>query len=115
MPDLSSLLTRLEGAEGPDREVDFDLCAALQEKGALGIIAHVPKLTASLDAALALAERVLPGHRTVVEQAHDKTGWAMIQTGPETPRNMTDGPTPALALLTALLRALINQQQGEGS
>jgi hypothetical protein len=105
MTDLSALLERVEKAEGPRYELDQAINRAVDSWQP----AVPPPYTASLDAALALVERVLPGHRSIVERAHDGTGWAMIQTGPEEPRNMTDAPTPALALISALLKALASK------
>lgn len=63
------------------------------------------KVTESLDAALALAERVLSGHRCMVERNFDGAGWAMVQRAPEYAKIMTDAATPALALCLAVLRA----------
>jgi hypothetical protein len=66
-----------------------------------------PRLTNSLDATIALVERVLPGAHWDV----DKTGSAgiRIKDGPE----VWNGPyaTPPLALLTALFRALMAQME----
>lgn len=73
------------------------------------------EFTASLDAALALAERVLPGCRCMVERNFEGNGWAMVQR-PGTfnaERVMTDGNTPALALCIAIIRAKEPQPDGE--
>lgn len=69
----------------------------------------VPPVSASLDAALALVERVLPGADWRLQTAADgREGfWAVLihLQG----RNMKEGPTAPLALLAALLSALIAQ------
>lgn len=81
----ANLLSRLQGLEGPDREVDALICVALQyggpnSEGATNVrrdsdwdendlifevngepsCNRIPELTASLDATVALCERVLP-------------------------------------------------------
>jgi hypothetical protein len=135
--DLQELLSRVEKAEGPDRELDREICLAARENVSTdplsgfvwrpnggGGWSDVPDLTASLDAALALVERVLPGsyvelsgprkylhiptpvpnrwkaYIATFNHDGDKTGWAA---------------TPALALLAALLRALMSTHSEEGA
>jgi hypothetical protein len=122
------LLARVEAATGPDRELDTAIAIALRigaegyPKFPLGSFKagyvqadmgrdgwsvgwHIQPLTASLDAALALVERVLPGW------------WWMLRSGDGYDAVLTptwrsqDGvvgehKTPALALLSAMLRAL---------
>lgn len=90
MTDLQSLIERVEKLTGPDREVDAELCLAFSYIGWVenplnlrrsedhsnlldyeadedgdghlsGCTDCAPELTASVDAALAFAERVLPG------------------------------------------------------
>lgn len=109
---LTAFLARLEAAEGPNRVLDADIKRYLAptERGYNQVS---PPYTASLDAALALCERVLP-----------KSGWG-LQSNTKGQRGQPrdcfwatvgmyepgryDGAasTPALALLSALLRALI--------
>jgi hypothetical protein len=129
--DLTDLLARLEAAEGPGIVLETQIAIALRD-GAEGypnfplgsfrdgfvqanmgrhgwsVGWRVPPYTASLDAALALVERVLPGW-----------GWAMSSSaaGPfgvvflpgERMREATH-KTPALALLCALVKALIAKE-----
>lgn len=85
MSDLAELLERVKAATGPDRELDADLAQTIegveiqwrQANGTMEMypvqrypstthsagfgIGPVPNYTASIDAALALTERVLPG------------------------------------------------------
>jgi len=138
---LPALLDRLERATGADREIDFDLYRALNPPRTVqpygwmiedyviapaGIVHirsktkkvlcadFVPEWTKSLDAALALSERVLP-----------KVGWLCGVSGEQfmaelfrsrfisgvIPRlSYATAPTPALALLCATLKALIAQE-----
>lgn len=73
MSGLSELIAKLEGLSGPDREVDIDLGIALgafvedPDAASYGpylrrrLARRAPALTRSLDAAVALVERKLPG------------------------------------------------------
>lgn len=147
MTDLTALIARVERLEGPDREVDCLVDALVRLRGPFVIVGPPtydpprffcnpnpeidwigydllnvsPHVTASLDAVVALAERVLPGWRWGV----------MTAVGPESRRgpfmatldcpessgfgmNARDAhATPALALLLALLRAVQAEQNEE--
>jgi hypothetical protein len=142
-PDLSALLARVEAAEGPDREVDCDLGVALglfmvNDDNRLGIGRGksyvrldedggatapgqagdmlVPDYTDSLDAALALCERVLPNDwefapkplwLAAVAQLFDGKWEGKLYRADMGKRFSRVGATPALALLAAMLKALI--------
>ncbi len=135
----ANLLSRLQGLSAPDREVDALIwlqltpgatrkqwsyihtatqreCHVDETRNADGRLTIVPELTASLDAAVALCERVLPG-------------WAKgFDGGPKTciafvdPHDYDDrmfgarytacAPTPAIALLIAILTALETRENG---
>ena len=99
---ITSLIEKLEGAEVGSRELD---CAIWTATGGWDHVGRPPTFSTSLDVALALAERVLPGARMMVERFHDGKGWAMVQCAPGSAKIMTDGNTPALALCAAILRA----------
>ena len=76
---------------------------------------RIPRLTASLDAALALVERVRPGCGWTVQRLlHDQSFTAELYVPkPRVIQHYADkGPTPALALIAALLAAL-NQTETE--
>lgn len=79
---MKDLIDRLSKLIGPDREIDGDImqaadpdlwskaymlsqepCGCSKELATEGAKLRAPLYTASLDAAIALAERVLPGHR----------------------------------------------------
>ena len=124
----SNLITRLSKLDAPDREVDAEICILFQygghnSEGATNVRTDpdwdgdllfeignedccnpIPKLTASVDAAIALAERVFPKYGRFVRS--DMHGH---HAGIFTPYTMTvtegSGATPAIALLIALLRA----------
>ena len=138
----ANLLSRLQGLTGPDREVDALICVALQyggpnsegaanvrrdpdwdeddvifEVGSEACCNRIPELTSSLDATVALCERFLPGWQWAV--------WGgAIEAGSTKPRCMAhvsngfrqwtadDCPTPAIALLIAILTALEARENG---
>lgn len=109
--DLSTLIARLEAAEVGSRELDWAVGAALFT-GVRGCAA--PNATTSLDAALALAERVLPGWRVFgISDERDfqvNRGWGAgvgEKTGPGIQH--AKAPTPALALVIAVLRAKLGE------
>lgn len=131
MSDLSSLISRVEKATGPDRTIDVDvmnlLCPRSKDEarlvlgklleakwGGVGEIANkttyfveAPRLTTSIDAAVSLAERVIPGRcMSVLSNAkmlmYERGGWE----GHEVPQML-----PRFIVL-ATLRA-IQSQKGE--
>jgi hypothetical protein len=124
---LRSLRERVEGASGGDRELDADMSSALldsqvkRKRELLPSYVHhfgdgewvlIPAYTASLDAALGLVERCLPGWEWILGRHNTKAGersgtrfrGTLIQPGGEL--TACWGHTPALALLSALLSAL---------
>ena len=128
MPDraeLERLLKRVEGATGPDREIDW----LLTFDGAEAPMEY----TASIDAALGLVERCLPGWFWLVRAPEDDCRvpgkfFANLQSpdyraeayeaGGSFRVNHLAGSegfayaeTPPLAILAALLRALIAQSE----
>lgn len=143
---LQDLLTRVEQAQEGSRELDAEIAVALRYGGErypnkpLGTFSPghvqadlgrdgwsvgwtVPAFTTSLDAALALIERKLPGWWWEVAHgtAHKGAGpyWASVYnnetlaaTFDGTP-DEAPGKTPALALVAALLRALSSQETKE--
>ena len=118
--DLTDILARLEAATGPDQELDKLIGAALGSNphitgpvSAAGVgITRYDHITASLDAALALVERVLPGWAWAIFGPDPSFGLPMCEAslapGDAFSGVKVDGPTPALALLIAMTRALIS-------
>lgn len=128
---LLNLAERCEKATGPDRELDADLDVALfggvtvwkqanytmesypasrrESKHHVGgfVNNHVPLYTASLDAAIALVERMKPGWGFYLRS--DKEGHGCGLVYPDafrvTPCHCM-GATPAIAVCLALFRAL---------
>jgi len=68
-------------------------------------------VTASIDAAVSLAERVLPGWRHAYEKRTNGTCLAWADIADDEPAVATTAATPALALVLATLRAL--QSRGD--
>jgi hypothetical protein len=108
---MRDLIKRLEGATGPDRELDLAVC---QVCGIFYSYAdtptgpkHIscPAYTASLDAALALVGEKLPDAAwSVGNRAFGGQAYLMLKPAAA----MFDGigSSPALAVLIALLKAL---------
>lgn len=151
MSELVELLERVKAATGPDRELDFRIHIAVIEdvvwpvRDRLGRITNpdyrmsdylrgyssvinsddqdfdFPRYTSSIDAALALTERLLPGCGIVIDREPPAKGGAPAgaavngwigQEGPEGrawEHFDATGETFPLAILGALLSALIAQ------
>lgn len=141
--DMSALIARLEAAEAGSRELDVAIRDALIPDGAAndfnfltgfadrpethGVmrVRIVEEYTTSLGAALALAERVLPGYEVSISQRKPRhletcaewwhaslfkiTTGVVFDAGPGT--ISIKSATPALALCIAILKA---KAQGEG-
>jgi hypothetical protein len=128
----SELVARLEGASEGSREIGVELLlhfgwhrscvghfygplyhwSAPDRKPCLisGDEDHLPNPTTSLDAALALAERVLPGWDFIV----GRTNGGLTIHAQVGPGEMQFGNTPALALCIAVLRATATQPSDDG-
>lgn len=135
MADMQELIARLEAAEGPDRALDREIglridgwYETVDSHGECLMVngdrypdhpeSEYPSFTESLDAALALAERVLPDWAWEIRL--DRGGasvqaapvwWMEGLAAPDEGGVSCDGKTPALALCIAILKA---KAQGEG-
>lgn len=106
--DLSDLLVRVEGATGVSYELEERIALAL-EPDRLTHFRTPPRYTSSLDAALALVTRVLPGWYGVVSFGGTSGAQEAALSPPgKTPAVAveTSAATPSLALLAAMLKAL---------
>lgn len=119
---MNALIQSLEAAEGGGVELSCDVGIALGEwappKGAVrdaisadvwrrdGLKYYHPytECTTSLDAALALAERVLPGKRLLIFTDYGDGRPAAVVSGDVGPITTGRASTPALALCIAILR-----------
>jgi hypothetical protein len=124
MTDLSTLIARVEAGSGADRDLSFAVYKALGERVAkrAGVFAFqvfegglwrtMPDLTTDLNAVIALVEARLPGW---VYQITTYLGDGASATLDEwnvydTEQSEAYAPTPARALLAALLRAEMEKQ-----
>lgn len=110
--DIDTIIERVRGLDGPDREVDrdvhvllvgpvidFPLSGPWQENG----IAAVPAYTASLDAVVALIERELPGFLwRIGTDGPDDAPFGWVGRDDEAGHLAA---TPTLAILLAFLTA----------
>lgn len=127
--NLPDLIAKVEGLRGPNREVDFwltvrvfapcdytdaELQADIDLVGIEGMAIEAP-YTASIDAAVALVEKVLPGWMWGLTQGSPAEDdgrefqgniWPGEQPFPSDMEVFAYHPVPALALILALLRAL---------
>lgn len=150
MTDLDELLVMVKSATGPDREIDGlvevearrheayrvglnDVQRAYWQTTPDGMVYdnatryYAPKHSESIDAALALTERVLPGWAWSIHKIEGAPSRAptkdceadlwvpavkdadIVWDGPR--RFRSDGATPPLALLSATLQALIGAKE----
>lgn len=138
MTELSDIIARLERATGPDRELDIRLWAEFDGRdlrttdqgqflakrrrapfdecsvgsfwnGQTFAEIYVPRATLSLDVAVALLTRVLPGYRGDIDlcpfEPGDPCGARLFP--PSSIMNIAgEAATPALALCIAICRAV---------
>jgi hypothetical protein len=115
MADLSELIARVEGAKAANYGLEVEIASAL-EPDLLAWRAAPPPYTCSLDVALALCKRALPGlymwNIVFDDEPTDCPYEAHIYgAGCE---GHCSGPNAALALISALLRALHHKEQEHG-
>lgn len=130
---IPTLLDRLREAEAPSRELDARIHFRERVPCIEKILANepvymsvegvnvagerciygddVPAFTASVDAAIALAERLHPGRSIMMgwRQTSETRPWARVGLWPDPDAT---GATPAIALVLATLKALSAQKQG---
>lgn len=110
MTDLNELLERVKKATGPDRQLDYALFChfAPMEVASAWHPLNGHKYTTSIDSALGLVERVLPGWKwNIGHDANDDlhaTVWHGVTEHDEY------GSIAPLAILAALLSALISKE-----
>lgn len=126
---MRELLARVQRCTGPDRNLDLAIDMALRPENypdswSWDEATRPPHLTASIDNALALVEKVLPGWsvnlQTQAEQYEVRTGprvftpLAEIYQRPLSvnPVYTSRAASPALAILAALLRAHLSEPKG---
>ncbi len=103
--EMLALAGRVEQANGPERELDFDIADAV-----LGPIkppyrrGYCEKYTASLDAAMTLVPQGQDWYVTSIRPLTGRFAGA-IYKGSEPSMDYAEAATPALALCAAALRA----------
>lgn len=115
---LEALLKRVEEAGGGSRDLDRDIWQAFDAAAAGAPHGEMPGTfyTSSIDAALALVERVLPGWTYALDNAgrtfhcelNSNTGRFLLQGDIE---RHASAPAAPLAILIAMLHALIAQTE----
>ena len=105
--DLDELIARLEAASGPDWRLDRDVYRATnpdkpEPKWAFGL--PPLKLTASIDAALAIVEEVEPGRSWSLSRDGEANDFEFIFYS-QPMRIIAEAKTAPLAILIAILRA----------
>lgn len=130
MTGLSSLISRVEKATGPNYAIEVDIFKFfnpdyrdyVEGRGGLvhkndgedqRVLSNVrpPNVTASIDVAVALAERVLPGWHADVDMLSpppmsDAFGIRLFNQNGDWRNIEAEAPTVQLALVLATLRAL---------
>ena len=120
MTSLPDLITELEALEGPSREMDARIGHAVNETSVVFVHdgersrPQFPCYTASIDAAVALAERVLPEWDWTIQ---DHGAARVYRYEPKWDEfwehECEEAANPATALVVAALRALA-QEKGDG-
>jgi hypothetical protein len=139
MSDLASLLEKVRSAKGADRELDVDIAWSIEPDryraaywngsvgrpgttlplkldglGRMSVRSNCAPLSGSIDAALALVERKLPGWRLAMyTDGEGKGPCCLALRGDEPVKANCHAPTLPLAILAALLTALSHTEQGE--
>ena len=107
MTSLHQILTRLEAAEGADRELDALVFKLFDDKWNSGP-PHVPvPYTASIDAALGLAEREYPEEAWALWKYSDGDFDVQLLKNSDSVALVRNARTAPLAILTALIKAKI--------
>lgn len=111
----SDLIAKLEALDGPSREVDLEIAIATgavpDEVAKYGPhlrrieMRRVDPYTASLDAAIALVERVLPGWTLMLDDRMGPSAKLLPPNQISSAEDRTKAATLPIALLIALLRA----------
>lgn len=101
----SQLIARLEQLTAPDREVDGDLWLHLFKGKPFDTVESGQPFTASVDAALALAEKVLPGWYWLKPNIYLMAMYRPGHGDTESVEHTGYHPVNAIALCIAILKA----------
>jgi hypothetical protein len=115
MTPMDDLIARLEGGEGEDRRLDYEIFDAFARKEWANYwdpkVGH--EYTTSLDRAVAFVERMLPGWKWGVRSFADQFK-ANAWFDDEGVQLYAFAKSPARALMAAALRALAQKDQDNG-
>ncbi|TPJ70498.1 MULTISPECIES: hypothetical protein [unclassified Mesorhizobium] len=116
MKGLTELIGRLEKLTGPDAHLDIEIWEAIggwpsrEYRSVDYPRLYGTPLTGSIDAAVALVERLLPGWNWLVHTSGGGAFEACLYSPDHNEHSGREiekmGPTPAIALCIALLKAL---------
>lgn len=110
---IATLIAKLRRAKGPDRDLDYEIFDSLgfvvEREGTIRVVIGYTggdHITGSLDAAIALTERLLPPWWSwLVRPDAKRKAFANVVTDDDAdPIFPTYGATPAIALLAAALQ-----------
>lgn len=113
---LKALAERVEGATGPSSDLDHDIHAwmvaavgtPMERDSYWGPLSRRPPYSSSIDGALGLVERVLPGWSKDIYIADNGSAVKLASPLPRSVEHWgTSRTTAPLAILAALLRALL--------
>lgn len=131
MTMLHELAAMLDAATGPSRELDWRIEHIVVRSPVFDASSHdfwppfmvnsradkgIPRYTASIDAALALVERLLPGWEWDVELNQGVYFCTLIRLPVTADEGMwcADAPTAPLAILKAMVAALMEREAEHG-
>jgi len=103
-----TLITRLSKLDTPDREVDGEIWEYMFGDKPVDFSMPLMEYTASVDAAIALAERVLPGRNRTIRKRYRTTNGLIdghVYDAHVSGGDVCEGANEAIALCIALLRA----------
>jgi hypothetical protein len=108
---LAEILAKVEAAQHGSMNLDVDVLDALVPAWTSEVSDELRFVSSSLDSALALVERVRPGWCKSAVDLRPEPCEAYVWERGHVGNIQGKAATPALALLAALLRALISQQE----
>ena len=132
MPDYSGLLSRIEQASGPSRELDRDIAEMVGWSRRVVSMGeddywrdgdqswtredddHPPRWTASLDATVALIGRMLPGYIWSVSDGDEHGPNAFVHHPDDKDPIGKMADTPVIALLASLFYSLSTRKAKDG-
>lgn len=110
--NLAELIDRVERAERGSLQLDVDVLEVVWPRWITESEELARFVTSSVDSALGLVERVLPGWEYCISKGLNEPACASISPANRVTDACGEATTPALALVAATLRALQEQSDG---